>query len=181
MPPELTIPAPTAAPRRPVRWPLVYYLLAAFDLLAITGSLYLGHQVMGIFRNSVEINQQWAARLSDLSEIARAAGDVNAPGNDVFDTLDQDGESARQKRALAAFNVRIREFSRAVEATGDETERGPLRAAVDEIAFAMAQMVDEANLIFMYFRANEPEAAGRRMATMDRKFAALNEIGRAHV
>ena len=100
MPPELTIPAPTAAPRRPVRWPLVYYLLAAFDLLAITGSLYLGHQVMGIFRNSVEINQQWAARLSDLSEIARAAGAA-------FSTFDVDATMlASEKPVIAVCAVR---------------------------------------------------------------------------
>jgi signal transduction histidine kinase len=44
----------------------------------------------------------------------------------------------------------------------------------DRLTGAMTEMTDEANLIFSYFAQEQPELAGRRMATMDRKYANLN-------
>ena len=158
---------------RPVKWHIVYYLLAAFDLCAITGSLYLSHEVMGIFRSSVEVNQQWANKLSDLSDLAAAAGAVDAPGNDVFDSHDVRKESARQATALVLFHQRLDAFRADVDNIPDATARQQLRAGVDRISDSMAQMTAEADRIFAYYSANNAEAAGRRMATMDRKFAAL--------
>ena len=102
--------------RRPVKWHIVYYLLAAFDVLAISGSLYLSHQVLGIFRSSVEVNQVWAEKLAGLSDIAAASGSVNAPGNDVFDSHDVAKEAARQAEALIVFRQRLEAFRQTLHA-----------------------------------------------------------------
>ncbi len=40
----------------PRRWHLVYYLLAAFDLLTVSLSLYLNHRIMAIYTDSVNLN-----------------------------------------------------------------------------------------------------------------------------
>jgi signal transduction histidine kinase/DNA-binding response OmpR family regulator len=159
--------------RRPVKWHVVYYLLAAFDVCAITGSLYLNHEVMSIFRSSVEVNQQWANKLSDLSDIAAAAGAVNAPGNDVFDSHNVKKEAARQAAALTLFRQRLDEFSTRVDAVNDADARHRLRQGVNRISISMEQMLSEADRIFAYYAENDANAAGQRMATMDRKFAAL--------
>ncbi len=170
---QKTAVAGTGPTRRPVRWHLVYYLLAAFDLVAISGSLYLGHQVMGIFRSSVEINQEWAERLGDLSDLGRAAGAVNAPGNDVFDSHDVAEETARQATALVEFNRLMAAFRLSLDRI-DDTNRKTLTRGVDRIDSSMKQMIEESQRIFAYFAANNPEAAARRMATMDRTFAAVS-------
>ncbi|MCE9524065.1 MAG: response regulator [Alphaproteobacteria bacterium] len=168
-------PSPAKAARqRPVNWHVVYYLLAAFDLLAISGSLYLSHQVMGIFRSSVEVNQHWANKLADLSGVAAAAGAVNAPGNDVFDSHDVAKESSRQAQALKAFRQRLDAFRLAAEDVPDVAARKQLHLAINKIDASMHDMTAEADRIFAHFRAGNPEAAGRRMATMDRKFAAVS-------
>ena len=159
--------------RRPVKWHVVYYLLAIFDLCAITGSLYLSHEVMGIFRSSVEVNQRWANKLADLSEIAAAAGAVNAPGNDVFDTHNVGKESARQATALVTFRQRLDAFRADIDKVPDAAARQQLRAGIDRIDRSMQEMIGEADRIFAYFSENNAEAAGRRMATMDRSFATL--------
>ncbi len=159
--------------KQPIRWHFVYYLLAAFDLCAIAGSLYLSHQVMEIFRSSVEVNQHWAAKLSDLSDIASAAGAVDAPGNDVFDSHDVDKETARQTAAMTVFRNRLETYRASVETVPDVAARTQLKADIGRIAASVEQMTAEANLIFSYFRQNNAEAAGRRMATMDRKYALL--------
>ena len=61
--------------RKQPKWHLIYFALAAFDLLAVASSLYLNHQIMGIYRGSVEANQVWANRVSELTELSRLAHD----------------------------------------------------------------------------------------------------------
>lgn len=163
-----------ATHRPPVRWHLVYYLLAAFDVLAISGSLYLNHEVMGIFRSSVDVNQTWANKLGDLSGVAAAASAVNGPGNDVFDTHDVDAESARQAKALGVFRERLKAFGAAVDRVPAQGDRHELREGIVRIDATMDEMLTEAARIFANFRQNDARGAGRRMATMDRKFARLN-------
>ncbi|MCY7324173.1 MAG: hypothetical protein LH660_20815, partial [Phormidesmis sp. CAN_BIN36] len=68
------------------RWHLVYYLLAVFDLLTVATSLYLNHRLMDSYATSVEVNQVWAERLQTYSDLAQKASEVNAPGNDIFDS-----------------------------------------------------------------------------------------------
>ena len=74
--------------RKRPRWHLIYLLLAAFDILTVSASLYLNHQLMSSFASSVAVNREWADRLGAYSDLAGLATDVNMPGNEVFDTLD---------------------------------------------------------------------------------------------
>jgi len=83
---------------------LLYFVLAAFDILTVSGSLYLNHTIMQIYKDSVEVNLGWAQRNSQYSELADLAQQVNAPGNDVFDTLDVEGAKAKRLIALKRFN-----------------------------------------------------------------------------
>jgi hypothetical protein len=82
----------------------LYFLLAALDVITVLVSLGLNYRLMGIYTDSVAVNQEWAARLSTYADIRAAAGDVNAPGNDVFDTRNVAHESARMRKALETFD-----------------------------------------------------------------------------
>ena len=88
---------------RHVKWHYVYYVLAAFDVITISFSLFLNHQIMGIYTRSVVLNQEWASRSAHYSELGELATAVNAPGNDVFDTKNVEAESAKLDEALSAF------------------------------------------------------------------------------
>ena len=158
---------------RPVRWHIVYYLLAAFDVCTVSGGLYLNHEIMGIFRSSVEVNQRWADKLSDLSDIAEAAGAVNAPGNDVFESHNVKVEVARQAAALVLFRQRLENFNAGVGIVSDVAARQQLRLGINRINDSMEKMLSEGDRIFAFFINNNPDAAGGRMATMDRKFATV--------
>jgi PAS domain S-box-containing protein len=160
---------PTARPK----WHLLYYLLACFDLVTVSASLYLNHRIMNIYTTSVAVNQQWAERLGRYADLSRLAGAVNAPGNDVFDSHDVPGESARMQEARQVFDVQMAAVRQ------DLTQHAEIDAAVlpedlDAITAAMDEMRAEALLIFSYFANDEPEKAGSRMATMDRKYALVN-------
>src|SRR5574341_1358999 len=97
---------PEPRERRP-KWHLLYYVLAAIVTLTICGSLYLNHSVREIYQESVAVNQEWAQRHSRLLELAQLAQDVNAPGNDIFDSHDADKERAQRDEALARFEAQL--------------------------------------------------------------------------
>src|SRR5688572_949516 len=106
---ETMTPAPAAIPDdrpRKVRWHVVYYLLAAFDVLTVTASLLLSFRLLGIYQRSVADNQEWASHLDEYAELQRLAVDVNRPGNDVFESHDVPAESERLARARRAFAER---------------------------------------------------------------------------
>jgi PAS domain S-box-containing protein len=156
------------------RWHRLYYLLAAFDLVTVVLSLVLNHQTRGIFARSVDVNQDLGKRLTDYAELAQLAQAVNAPGNDVFDTLDVAGEEAKMHTALRAFEekeTKLRRKIRAREPQFRQTTFSDFEQDFDRLEGAMKEMTDEAELIFSYFAGGRPEEAGRRMATMDRKYA----------
>ena len=89
------------------RWYRLYYLLAAFDLFTVALALFLNHETRSTFARSVAVNQVWDQRLAAYSELGELAAAVDAPGNDVFDSLDVPGESARMRAARAAFDERF--------------------------------------------------------------------------
>src|SRR3954462_13916674 len=92
-----------------VQWHRVYYLLAAFDVLTVSMSLWVNTRIMAIYRASIEVNRAWDELLHDPSALGRLAGAVNAPGNDVFLSGDVQAESAKARRAWTAFAARLDE------------------------------------------------------------------------
>jgi PAS domain S-box-containing protein len=149
-------------------------LLAAFDLFTVLVGLAINHQIRNQFARSVEVNQVWAERLADYSELGKRAQSVNAPGNDVFDLFDVEDEYAKMQIALDAFNQRMAQLRAEAQANAGTAE-GRLLDDFDAIADAMNGMTGEADLIFSYFAQGQSELAGRRMATMDRKYAKVND------
>ena len=170
------------------KWHRVYYLLAAFDVLIVLFSLFLNYQIVDIYSSSAQVNHQWAERRNRVDELAKLASAVNAPGNNVFDSHDVAGEQTRMLKALEVFNQNIALVEKDLVAQVNRTDSG---LAIDrgdvvllpqhlaEIRTSMNEMTDEAGRIFSYFQQNKPELAGRRMATMDQKYAdLLNSVRR---
>jgi two-component system, sensor histidine kinase and response regulator len=162
-----------ARPSRP-KWHRLYYLLAAFDLFTVVLSLVLNHQTRGVFARSIEVNQVWSQRLADYSELGQLAAAVDAPGNDIFDSLDVGSETARFQAALQRYDERFAVLREEVQASAAEAGAGRVLADFDVVAQAMSNMTQEAESIFAFFAQGEPGEAARRMATMDRTYAMVN-------
>ena len=154
-------------------WYWLYFLLALLDVITVLVSLGLNHRLMGIYAESVAVNQQWAERLSRYADLAVAAGEVNAPGNDVFDSRDVSRESERLNKALAVFERDLKTAKDEIAAVGT-SEASSLLDNFSDIDKTMKDMVQESAQIFDFFRQNLADKAGERMATMDRKYAAVN-------
>ena len=157
------------------KWYLLYYLLAALDVVTVLASLTLTQAMMQIYVDSVATSQQWAVREEEYADVAELARAVNAPGNDVFDSRDVDAESARLHAALNAFNAQFDSARAEVALNASPGEAALLLANFDEIQHAMQEMTAEAMLIFGYFETGQADQAGQRMATMDRKYAGVNQ------
>jgi two-component system sensor histidine kinase/response regulator len=156
------------------KWYLVYYVLAAFDVFAISASLYLTHQFEGIYSRSVEVNQVWSARLAEYAGLGRLAGAVNAPGNDVFDSHAVEAEAAKSQSAVFAWNQRFAALRQELADSAGEVSGRALIPQLDAADAALQEMVAESELIFSYFTQKRAERAGERMATMDRKYARVH-------
>lgn len=171
--PEVPPALSPSAPRRRARGPLVYYLLAAFDVLTVSASLYLNHRIMDIYVRSVQSNQEWAQRSARYSALGDLASEVNAPGNDVFDSQDVAGEAVRLQRARLAFIARLDALRAELPGHVPPDDAAALRARMESIERAMEDMTAEAGLILSHFASGHSAQAGERMATMDRKYALL--------
>ena len=131
-----------------VQWHRVYYLLAAFDVLTVSMSLWVNTRIMAIYRASIEVNRAWDELLHDTSALGRLAGTVDAPGNDVFLSGDVQAESVKARRAWTAFDARLAELRAGVKANAREGQAGPLLRDLGEIEATTAAMVREAEGIF---------------------------------
>ncbi|MFT5511165.1 MAG: signal transduction histidine kinase/CheY-like chemotaxis protein, partial [Hyphomicrobiaceae bacterium] len=175
----------SAQPVGPPKWLFAYVVIAGFDLFTVAVSLFLSHQMMGIYNESVTVSEIWATNLGELESLRAFAGDVNAPGNDIFDSKDVAGESAKMATASTAFNKKIEELHSRLNGqlgmpeqlvgghlTVPESERIALEFT--NVVNAMEAMAAESSQIFNFFTLGRAEKAGERMATMDRKFAEVN-------
>lgn len=163
---------PPARSRPRIRWHVVYYLLAAFDILTVSASLYLSRRLLDIYMRSVSQNEEWAGHMDEYSELQRLAADVNAPGNDVFESHDVPRESGHLARARVAFADRLALLRRHL-ADLHPSEARPLLARFDAVERSMRDMTTEAETTFAELAAGEPARAARRMAAMDRRYARL--------
>ncbi len=156
------------------RWHLIYFVLAAFDIITVCISLALSHRLMETYADSVATNQVWADRLGTFQILAGLAAEVNQPGNDVFDSHDV-------QAASAILDHQYDEFREAWKHTREDLVLGvesqmvqPLLVEMDRAEQSMQDMVSAARDIFLHFEDNQKNFAGTRMAEMDHHFYATN-------
>lgn len=158
---------------RRLRWHRIYYALALFDVLVVALGILLNHLIINSQHESISTNQVWETRLDRFLDLGTVAGEVNAPGNDVFDTRDVTSESARQAEALDRFESLTDVIRMDLRSVAPKYAR-VLRTDLNRVEAEMGEMTAEAAQIFRYFESGRPDLAGGRMAAMDRKYHAVN-------
>lgn len=158
---------------RKSRLHLVYFLLAAFDILTIGVTLIATHSTTTAFERTVQSSREWATRVRTITNLELLAQQTDAPGNDVFDTHAVAAERIRRDRALAAFDARWLQITRELAQNVSAAERAPLEDDLAEIRQLMDAVASESDTIFAYFEQGQAARAASRMASMDRTYGAL--------
>lgn len=168
--------APTERPRREhprSRLHLVYFALAAFDIIAISCTLFLSHSIMTAYEGAVHTSRRWAAHVADIAVLGELARQTNAPGNDVFESGDVPAERARRDAALARFDAHWEKLRVQIAISADSEDDQTFASSMASIRTSMDAMTREADEIFRWIEQGDDERAGERMASMDRTYGRL--------
>jgi signal transduction histidine kinase/DNA-binding response OmpR family regulator len=150
--------------------------LAAVLILVVMGlDQYLGVQVNGRFAQSIAADRDWAARLISLSHLRKAAGDANAPANDIFASGNVSAESMRIGEATEVFALRLAEARARFGEHEVETEREQMLAGLDATAQHMTRMVARARQTLVQYDKGQLQAATLSMVDVDRSYGALQD------
>jgi two-component system, OmpR family, heavy metal sensor histidine kinase CusS len=164
---------PRREPLRRRRLDLIYFVLAGIDLLTITFTLLLSNHIVTLYQQSVARSGVWSDRVSELVVMAQYAQETNAPGNDVFDSHDVAHERQRRDAGLAVYLTQRDAILADLARTSSAEEEAIIAEHIREADVHMTAMMREADQIFAEIEAGRDEAAGRRMATMDRVYGRL--------
>lgn len=159
--------------RKVPKWYIVYILLAGFDILTVSISLYLNHQISGVYKESVTVNDEWSKQQSALIKLSRLANLVNTPGNDVFISHDANIESERYKMAASKFTVQINQIEKDLKTNFDPSLSQPLLEELQAARKSYSSLEGEVEQIFTDFREGKEQEAASHMAQMDRHYGTL--------
>ncbi len=160
--------------RAATAWPkvhIIYFILAAFDLMAVGGGLYLSHKLSNIFEESVATNDEWNKRFTAVWSLGDLASAVTAPGSNVFVSKNAAVERANLDRAAKILETRI-ETARAEIAANipaDLADR-PLRSLIN-IDQALSTLVANGRRALMDFERGDMVHAAQSLALMDKGYA----------
>ena len=158
------------------KWYSLYCGLAVLQFICLTAGLLISHRMIDTFSSVIADNKLWADRQGRFSELSLIASQVNAPGNDIFDTNDVAGERIRLTAAYETFMKNARLLRADLHAIGEEAEREDLAQDLIGIEKGVAEVVDEARIILSLYAENKTALAGQHMAAMDRKYSEVTSM-----
>ncbi|PYR89071.1 MAG: hypothetical protein DMF84_25530 [Acidobacteria bacterium] len=153
----------------------VYYLIALFNIAAVSVGLYLTHRVTTMFERSIAGNTAATRRADMYLRLDRLASDIDAPGNDVFDDADVGRQERRLDAAAGAFNQALA-ATRATVAAGNDPIRETMLADLAAAQAASVRMVADGRVVFQQMRRRQSTLASQSMAAMDRNYARLTDV-----
>lgn len=155
-------------------WYRLYYLLAVFDVFAVCVSLYLNHRIMRIYVDSVANNRAWVEILRDASELGELAANLDAPGNDVFQSRQIDAEHAKMDQAAKEFRSRLAAVRQTMAAQPPSEQMTSILDDLQLVGQMSSELVRSGHLVFTFLRADLPTEATSHMASMDRSYSTIN-------
>jgi hypothetical protein len=151
----------------------IYFLLAAFDLVAVATGLYLTHHLNGLLAANVESGIAWGSLQRDISVLRRAAADAAAPGNDVFASGDLEGELKTWDARAADLEGKLATLTSSVLAGVPADERAGAERYVDDLMRVYDDMAAAATNLFDLYRRGQHAASAPAVALMNRESSRL--------
>lgn len=147
---------------------LFLFLFVVFDMLVIIASIIAQHYTVRSFDDSLARTDEVTHAQIVIQDVARLLVEVNAAGNDIFETGEIEWECERFLRSQAELLRRMRMIP------ADVVPLAALREAVD-------RMVEAETMVFEYFvRAQcEPPDSHERQRFLANAAASMAEMDRA--
>ncbi len=176
---------------RSPRWHYIYYVLAGFSIATVAFSFFLNHKIMTLHDDLADINKAWIERQSRIIEASRLTMAANAPGNDVFESGDVEGET---KKLITLSALVVLQYDKilsgleqldAANFPSGTTENGKAYKALLLAKLALfrtdfEKLKSESLEIFSSIRDEDLDNAGIHMAAMDSQVrAASNHLSDA--
>lgn len=169
--PDLPVSSSTGGKRS--RWYAGYFLLALVNIATIAAGTGLNYSLVYQYENANDLNRYWSNHLNDYAELETLISQANAPGNDVFASLDPEHESRRLDAALIALDRKFSEMRAkhsVYRAPTHSEDWDMLIGEVEKGALAMSGVTRE---LLSHFTSGDTAKAGRSMAAMDRVYAQI--------
>jgi signal transduction histidine kinase len=154
-------------------WPkvhLIYFLLAAFDLLAVGGGLYLSHRFAAVFEENVAVNQVWSRRFEDVWKLGDIISRVNTPGNHVFESNDPESERQKLNAAFQEFNATIAAIRREVMSNTQQSISSRPIGAMRGLSDIVVSMVQQSREVISLYEQGRFKEAGIANSQLNSKY-----------
>ena len=174
-PSPVLAPTPSAEHSRRSTWQVLYGLAAALILLVVGLDQYLGVLANDRFAQSIIADKEWAQRLTSLSDLRQAVGNVNAPANEIFASGQVDAERQRLKAATGAFNERLAQSRLLFSTHPVEAERELMLHGLDSTEQATRRMIDQSEQTLTHYAGQRVDAAARSMVDVDRSYTYIQD------
>jgi signal transduction histidine kinase len=155
------------------QWHLMYYVLAAFNILTVGFTLWLNHQMQEAFARSVEVSSVWERRLAGYGDMISTAQAVQSRCNQVFLTRDPVPQRDAMRLAYNDFRNRLRAKRGEALMAVESIESRKIIDEFDKLRGAVASMVDTAEDLFENFPTDKPDEAARRLVNVNRDYAGI--------
>ena len=158
------------------QWHLLYYALAAFNILTIGFTLRLNHQMQEAFSRSVEVSSAWERRLRDYADLINTAQAVQMRCNNVFVSSDVGRQRDEMRQAYNNFRNSLRAKRGEAITAVESVESRKLIEEFDKLRAAVEGMVATAEEFFDRFPTDKPEDAARRLVNVNRQYASIMAV-----
>lgn len=160
---------PTPPPHRSrSRWYAGYFLLSVVNIFTIATGMLLNHHMVRQYEKSSEVNRYWSEHLTDYAELETLLAKANAPGNDIFVSLDTETEAARLNEALDALDRRFAAMRERRKTFHTAEQLESWLSLIGRIESLALRMGNETRDLLILFAARNFAGASERMARMDR-------------
>ena len=151
------------------RWHYLYYLLATFNLMTVSFSVYLNHQLHTANQLSVENGQNWHARFVDFSELFRLANEIKSPVDEVVFSRDVERRRMDLVNAYDRFQEFLGQKLRGLTEEAELIKADQLLKEVNEARKTMHQVYEASDKFFQEFRSLSPTESARKKAAIDQQ------------